>query len=194
MAFDSTLFQTYNIVTTDYPTAWGYNSVSDSFATVAASGYFNSVINRVATGDKLWVKTATSGLSFSGTFRNNGANVFVDWDNTLRFQTQMADISAASTVYFSVPPAGVIVQTYATQWSAVTSASANITFAIAGTTITAGGFAIPTTGVAGSSYSATPTAANLTDGVKSVSASSDGASSTTAIATLGFKIICPAQI
>lgn len=194
MAFDSTFFQTYNIVTTDYPTAWGYSTAADSFATVATAQYFNPVINRVQTGDKLWVQTDTAGLSFSGTFRNDGTNVYVDWDRTLFFTTQMADISAPSTIYFNAPPAGVIVETFATQWSAVTSASANISFAIGGVTITGGGFAVPTTGTAGTFYSAVPTALNVTSGTNVVSGISDGASSTTAIAILGYKIICPAQI
>lgn len=173
-----------------------YNCVADSFATCTTSGYFNDLVNVVQTGDKLWVSTSapTNGLSFSGTFLNTGTAVSVNWDNTFRYETQMADISASSTNYFTVPPAGVIVSVFGTQWSAVTAASANIAFSIGTDAITGGAFAIPTTGAAGSSYSATPTAANVTDGIKYVKVVSDGASSTTAIATFGYKIICPAQI
>lgn len=195
MAFDSTVFQSYAVtISNDYPQTYVYNAALDSFATVATAGYFNDLINRVATGDKLLVKTETSGLSFSGTFLNNGTTVSVNWDNTLRFETQMADVSAASTVFFSVPPAGIITQVYGTQWSAVTGSSAAVAFSIGSTAITGGSFNVTTSGVAGTSYSATPTALNVTDGSTAVKAVSDGASSTTAIMTLGFKIICPAQI
>lgn len=194
MSFNSTFFQTYNIVTTDYPTAWGYNCEADNFATVATAGYFNSVISRVSTGDKLWVTTETPGLSFSGTFRNDGVNVYVDWDNTLFFQTQMADVSAPSTIYFNAPPQGIITEVYGTQWSAVTVLDANITFAINGVNITGGAFSIAPSGTAGSFYSANPTALNVVPQSGVISASSDGASTTTAIATFGYKIICPAQI
>lgn len=195
MTFNPDFFQSYSVsITNDYAQTYVYNATSDSFATVAATGYFDDLVNRVATGDKLLVKTETSGLSFSGTFRNNGTNVYVDWDNTLRFETQMADVSAASTVWFSVPPAGVITQVYGTQWSAVTAANAAVAFSIGASAITGGSLTVTTSGVAGTSYSATPTAANTTDGSTAVKAVSDGASSTTAIMTLGFKIICPAQI
>lgn len=195
MAFNSAVFQSYSVsIGTDFPQTYLYNATVDSFATVASAGYFNDLVNRVATGDKLLVKTTTSGLSFSGTFRNDGTNVYVDWDNTLRFETQMADVSSSSTVWFSVPPAGVITQVYGTLWSAVTVASANVAFSIGASAITGGGFAVTTSGVAGTSYSATPTAANTTDGATAVKAVSDGGSTTTAIMTLGFKIVCPAQI
>lgn len=194
MSFNSALFTSYNVVTSDYSNIYVYNCGDDSFATVAAASYFDSLVNSINTGDKLIVRTNTSGLSFSGTFRNDGTNVYVDWDNTLRFETQMADISSSTTNYFSVPPAGVITEVYGTQWSAVTNDSAVITFSIATDAITGGALTVTTSGVAGTSYSATPTALNVTDGVKYVKAASNGGSSTTAIMTLGYKLICPAQI
>lgn len=194
MSFNTDNFQVYNIVNQDFPTIFCYNSGDDDFSDVAASDYFADLLYRVRTGDKLLVKTNTSGLSFSGTFRNDGSNVYIDWDNTLFFETQMADVSAANTTWFTVPPAGVITKVYGTQWSAITSANAAVTFSIGGTAITGGSFNVLTSGSAGSVYSAIPTAANVTDGSTPVEAVSDGASSTAAIMTLGFKIICPAQI
>lgn len=195
MALDLSLFQSYSVsITNDYSQTYVYNAAGDSFSAVATAGYFNALINRVTTGDKLLVKTETSGLSFSGTFRNNGTNVYVDWDNTLFFQTQMADISAASTAYIAVPPAGVITQVYLLQWSAITVASSIVTYSIGSTAITGGAITVTTAGVAGQLWTATPTAANITDGATPVKAVSDGGGTTTAIANVGFKIICPAQI
>jgi hypothetical protein len=195
MAFDSTLFQSYSVsIGNDYSQTYVYNAAADSFATVATAGYFNSLVNRVATGDKLLVKTTTANLSFSGTFRNNGTTVSVDWDNTLFFSTQMSNISAATTSYIAAPPAGVITAVTGVLWSAITVASTAIAFSIGSTAITGGSFTVGTSDAAGHVYSATPTALNVTDGATAVKAVSAGTSTTAAIMTVGFKIICPAQI
>jgi hypothetical protein len=195
MAYDATRLSAINLQYQGYANLWQYDAEDESFSTVAADGYFDGE-TRVKTGDKLYCTTSTDNLSFSGTFRtdDSGETVYVDWDRTLFFETQMADVSAASTVWFSVPPVGVIVEVYGTQWSAVTAANAAVAFSIGASAITGGSLTVLTTGVAGSSYSATPTAANVTNGTSAVKAVSDGASSTTAIMTLGFKIICPAQV
>lgn len=194
MAFNQDNFKSYYLGTSDFPQIYIYNALADSFATVAAASYFANLANVVLTGDKLLVKTTTAGLSFSGTFRVSGTTVSVDWDNTLFFQTQMSDISAATTSYIAVPPAGVITQVYALKWSAITVASAVITFSIGSTAITTGAVTVTVAGDPGSLYTATPTALNLTSGSNAVKAVSDGGSTDTAIATVGFKIICPAQI
>jgi hypothetical protein len=195
MAYSASSLTSLNLRIEGTATIWQYNAGNDSFATVATAGYFSDEVNNMQTGDKLLVVTDTDGLSFSGTIRSDGTNIFVDWDNTLRFETQMADVSAASTVYFNVPPAGVITQVYGVLWSAVTVASAIVTFSINTTAITTGVLTVTTAGAAGTLFSATPTALNITDGVDDyVKAASDGASTTTAIMTLGYKIICPARI
>lgn len=195
MAFNEDLFQSYAVsITDDYSQTYVYNAGADSFATVATAGYFDDLVYRVATGDKLLVKTSTAGLSFSGTFYNDGTNVSVNWDNTLFYQTQMADISAASTAYIAVPPAGVITQVSLLQWSAITVASSVITFSIGSAAITGGAVTVTTSGVAGQLWTATPTALNITDGTSAVKAVSDGGGTTTAIANVGFKIICPTRI
>lgn len=195
MAFDSTFFQSYSVsIGNDYSQTYVYNAAADSFSTVTTAGYFNSLVNRVATGDKLLVKTTTANLSFSGTFRNNGTTVSVDWDNTLFFSTQMSNISAATTSYIAAPPAGVITAVTGVLWSAITVASTAIAFSIGSTAITGGSFTVGTSDAAGHVYSATPTALNVTDGATAVKAVSAGTSTTAAIMTVGFKIICPAQI
>jgi hypothetical protein len=118
----------------------------------------------------------------------------IDWDNTLFFETQMSDISAATTSWITVPPIGLITQVYAVKWSAITVASAVITFSIGATAITTGAVTVTVAGDPGARYTATPTALNITDGATAVKAVSGGESTDTAIATVGFKIICPAQI
>jgi hypothetical protein len=180
----------------DYPNLYLYNCVADSFATCVAANYFADLLNIVQTGDKIWVKTSspTAGLSFSGTFLNTGSAVSVNWDNTLQFSTQMSDISATTTSYIAVPPAGVITQVYALKWSAITVASAVITFSIGTTAITSGAVTVTVAGDPGTLYTATPTALNVTNGTSSVKAVSGGESTDTAIANVGFKIVCPAQI
>jgi hypothetical protein len=175
-------------------TIWRYNAGADSFATVAASAYFSDAIDDIDTGDKILVVTSTDNLSFSGTARNDGTNIFIDWDRTLFFETQMSDISAATTSWITVPPVGLITQVYAVKWSAITVASAVITFSIGATAITTGVVTVTVAGDPGARYTATPSALNITDGSTAIKAVSDGGSTDAAIATVGFKIICPAQI
>lgn len=178
-----------------YPCIWSYNS-TDAFAPVAASAYFNDALLVVKTGDRLICNVGEDSItnSFGGTFRNDGTNVYVDWDRTYFFQTQMADVSAASTAYIGQAPAGIITQVYGVLWSAVTVASSIVTFSIGSTAITGGNFTVTTAGVAGQLYTATPTALNTTSAGNVVKAVSDGGSTTTAIMTLGYKIICPSQV
>lgn len=194
MAFDADNFQVYNIVSEDYPTLYGYNAGADSLATVAAANYFADLLYRVRSGDKLLISTTTSGLSFSCTFRNTGSAIIVDWDNTLRFEAVISDVSTAQSVFTSVPPVGVIVQVYGVQYGQVTVAAAEITYEIGGTAITGGAYTIETADTAGDSHSATPTALNITSGTNPIEIITDGASTTAVALLAGFKMICPAQI
>jgi hypothetical protein len=198
MSFNQNNFRSYALTSSNYPQTYLYNSGADGFTTVAASQYFNALLSQVQTGDKILVQTAspTLGVSFSGTFRNDNTNVYVDWDRTLRFSVVLANISggSSSTAYFDLPPLGIITEVYGVQWNAVTVASAHITFAIGGTNITGAALTVPTTGAAGSSYTAVPTALNVTTGANSVSVSSDGGSTTSCSLTAGFKIICATSI
>jgi hypothetical protein len=196
MAFDITQFSPMTIGYNGLARFFTYNAGSDSLATVIADGYFDDVITQVKTGDKILVTTTTDGLSFSGTFRVDFTNqeVLTDWDRTYFFETQMSDISAATTSFITVPPVGVITEVYALKWSAITVASAVITFSIGSTAITGGVATVTVAGAAGTLYTGTPSALNITDGTSAVKAVSDGGSTDTAIATVGFKIVCPAQV
>jgi hypothetical protein len=199
MAFNLANFFPFTPVNVGAPQQYRYNCGSDSFATCASAGYFNALltINQgINTGDKILVQSGapTLGLSFSGTFRNNNSSIAIDWDRTLYFQSHLANISTAAGTWFIVPPAGVIIETFATQEAAITVSSTVLTFSIGATAITDGAITVVTAGTAGSAYSSIPTALNLTDGVTAVTVASAGSSTGAAGCATGFKIICPTQI
>lgn len=198
MAFTTTNFLLVSPGGSTSPNAWSYNAGADSLATIAAANYFNPttfpVLNDIRSGDRVWINTTTYNLCFMGTFLVNAGAITVAWDNTYYVQGQFANISgAASTIYFPFAPAGVVVKTFGTQFNAVTVASANISFSIGGVAITGAGFAVPTAGVAGTNYSGTPSALNITNGASVLSATSDGGSTTACILTVAAKIICGVQ-
>lgn len=187
---DTDLFQSYSVsVTNDYPQTYVCNVAADSFATVAADGYFDSLVNRVVTGDKLLVKTTTANLSFSGTFRNNGTNVFVDWDRTLWLQGTMADVSGANVVNIACP-AGVVIQIGGVVDTVITGTSI-VTANIGGTAMTGASLSFTT---AQARVVATVTALNTYAAAGVIRFVSDGGSTNTAQCNLFAKMICPTQI
>jgi hypothetical protein len=183
-----------------FPTHWIYNAEADSLTTVSSAGYFNAALAtyEVNSGDKVAISTTTPSLSFSGTFRNNGAGaLFVDWDRTYFLNVAVANISAsASTTYFGYVPNGVIVQVSGVLNAAVTVAPATLTFTISGSTITGATFSVAPVGSGvGVVYTATPTANNVfTDPTKNVQVTSDGGSTTACGMIAGIKMICAAQV
>ncbi len=194
MAFDSTLFQSYSVsITNDYAQTYVYNAGDDDLADVSAAGYFNDLIYRVATGDKLLVKTETSGLSFSGTFRNDGTNVYVDWDHTLWLQGRIDDVSTAQSSFICAP-AGIITQVGGVLNTAITVASAVITFELATVAITGATLTFTTAMAAGTRVVATPTAANELAAAATIEIITDGGSTTASVGNFFAKMICPAQI
>lgn len=194
MAFDSTQFESYAVtISKDYSQTFVYNAGADSFATVSANGYFDDLINRVATGDKLLVKTETSGLSFSGTFRNDGTDVFVDWDHTLWLSGQITDVSTASSTFICAP-AGIITQVGGCLDTAITVANAVITFEIGGALITGSALAFTPAQAAGTRVAATPTAGNEIGAPGVIEIVSDGGSTTASRGNFFVKMICPARV
>jgi hypothetical protein len=194
MAFDITLFQSYAVsITNDYSQTYVYNAGDDDLADVSAAGYFNDLLYRVATGDKLLVKTDTSGLSFSGTFRNDGTNVYVDWANTLWLSGQITDVSTASSSFICAP-AGIITQVGGVLDTAITVATAAISFEIATVAVTGGTLVFTTAMAAGERAVATPTAANELAAAGTIEIISDGGSTTASRGNFFMKMICPAQI
>lgn len=194
MSFNANLYQCLTAtVSSDYPTLYCYNAGADSFATVAAASYFDDLLYRVVTGDKLMVKTSTAGLSFSGTFRNDGSNVYVDWDNTLWLQGQITDVSTESSSFICVP-AGLIAQVGGALDTAITVASAVITFEIATVAVTGATLTFTDAMTAGTRVVATATAANVLTSAGTVEIVSDGGSTTASRGNFFVKMICPAQI
>lgn len=101
----------------------------------------------------------------------------------------MADISTADTVYVPCPVSGTVTKVMATLKNAITVADSICTSGISGVAITGGGFtAAYTASAAGTTFTATPTAANTVAVGQYLSFTTDGASTTTAITTVTFLI------
>ncbi len=107
-------------------------------------------------------------------------------------QVTMADISAASSAFVTVPFRCKIVAGYVAIQNAITTADSALTAKIGGTAITGfTGTAAFTGSAAGTVYTmADPTGANIANDGDVLELITDGASSTTAIAT--WTIICHA--
>lgn len=99
------------------------------------------------------------------------------------FNATMADISAASSVYFTMPCRGKVIRAYGNLSAAITSADSAVTASINGTAITG------MTATVANSGSAAGTAITMSDATAArdfvdgdvVAITSDGASSTTSI-------------
>jgi hypothetical protein len=172
---------------------YSYNAGADSLATVAASGYFSSAYDRLITGDKVLITTSTDGLSFSGTFRVDGTSVYIDFDNTLWLQGEITDVSTASSSFICAP-AGVITQVGGVLDTAITVASAVVTFELAGVAVTGATLTFTTAMAAGNRVVATPTALNVLTSAATIEIVSDGGSTTASRGNFFMKMICPAQI
>lgn len=103
--------------------------------------------------------------------------------------TRMADVSAAGSCYAVAPVSGKVVAIYTVLGGAITGADSTVTAAIAGTPITGISITVANSGsAAGDVDSDVPTGANTVTAGQSLSATSDGASSTTATLDVFFVI------
>lgn len=101
----------------------------------------------------------------------------------------MTDVSAASTSYLPSPVAGTISKVWLILNGAITGANSIVTTKIASTAVTGGAVTVAYSGsAAGSVFSATPTAANAVAAGDNINFATDGASSTTARATIVVEI------
>ena len=129
------------------------------------------------------VETASAGQVYTANGSGSGSWTTPGATGYAVVCTSFADISAPSTVYFSAPVTGTIVAVYITLQSAITVANSVVTGAIAGSPI--GGLSLTVTqsgSAAGSVFSDTSlTGASVTAG-QSISLTTDGGSTTTAVA------------
>jgi hypothetical protein len=121
----------------------------------------------------------------------SGAATFVDVLSTLKARnrislfTQFTDISTASSEWVASPMAGKVIGIYVTLHTAITVANATVTAEIAGVPLTGLSITITQAGSApGSTFSGTPSGANTIAAGQALEIISDGASSTTAVATV----------
>lgn len=102
---------------------------------------------------------------------------------------QIADISAAGSIFVVAPWAGTISKIYTTIKNAITTADAAISFELGGTAITGGGITIATaSSAAGDVDSATPTALNVVTAGQAIEIITDGGSSTTCECVVTFVV------
>lgn len=125
-------------------------------------------------------------------FQVDSTGVWVDFAtraSLVPVTVQMADISTADTVYVPCPVNGRVIKVIATLKNAITVADSVCTSSIGGVAITGGGFtAAYTASAAGTTFTATPTAANTVSAGQYLSFTSDGASTTTCITNITFLV------
>lgn len=193
--FDSSLFQCLiPAISNDYPQLYCYNAGADDLSAVSTAAYFNDLLYRVKTGDKVMITTDTSGLSFSATFRNDGTNVSLDFDRMIWLQGEITDVSGGASSSFICAPAGIITEIGGALDTAITVANAVITLKLAGTTVTGSTLTFTPAMAAGTSVTADPSALNILSSAGVIEIASAGGSTTTSRGNFFVKMICPAQI
>ncbi len=108
---------------------------------------------------------------------------------TVAVTLDIPDISTADEVYVAAPVAGRVVAVQTCIDAAISAADANVTFEIDGTAITGAAIVVANAGsAAGDVDSATPTDANVVTAGQTLSAVTDGASTTTSLCRCTFII------
>lgn len=104
-------------------------------------------------------------------------------------QGAWTDISTAQTLYLPVPVAGTITKIYVTLDAAITTADSALTFGINGVAITGSGITASQSGSAsGTTFSSSPSAANVVSAGQYVSCATDGGSTGVAIAHIAVLV------
>ena len=111
---------------------------------------------------------------------------------TYPITVRLTDVSTASSCYVAAPTAGTITKIYGVLENAITVADSAITTYIAATPITNGNMTAAYTGsAAGTSFSATPTAARTVSAGSVLRVETDGGSTTTGAMVFTFLITVP---
>ena len=121
----------------------------------------------------------------------SGTATFVDVLSTLKARnritlfTQFTDISTASSEWVASPMAGKVIGIYVTLHGAITTANSTVTAEIGGVALTGLSITITQAGsAAGSTFSGTPSGNNTIAAGQALEIITDGASSTTTVATV----------
>ena len=176
------------------PQIFSYRT-TDSIATCDTSGYFNTVSSLLGVGDIIKVQvvdsvstpTAVNG-SAELVVQSNSAGVADTYNSKatdkIYVTVTMADISAPSSVWVVAPAACTFTKAYVTLNGAITAADSLLTSKIATVAVTGGTATAANAGsAAGTVFTLSPTAANTLTAGQALELITDGASSTTAIAT-----------
>lgn len=165
---------------------------------VAAADFLETVY---AEADDIAAKTqnATGTLPVLGKFMgidpDHGVKVWVGAlsvagaKDPVCVELTIPDISTGDTVYSAAPVSGKVVAIYSCIDAAITSVDAGLTFEIGGTPMTGSAITVAFTGSApGDVDSSTPSALNYVSAGDTLSAVTDGLSSTTSLARITFVI------
>ena len=162
-----------------------YKSDSDTRATVAASGYFNNTDDdlNLAADDLIFVVGDEGHYALRvDTVAAGVVTTESGMGETQWLSAQLADVSAASSVYIAAPCDGKIGRFKTILQGAITTADAAVKLQIGGTDVTGASVTVANSGsAAGDVDEATATAANAVTEGQAVEIESDGGSSTTAI-------------
>ena len=180
------------------PQKFSYKT-TDSLATCATAGYFNTISTMLEIGDEIDVivvnsVTATTSVTDTGKLMiaSNASGVVDTYDalgGKIYLTVTMADVSTPSSVWVVAPTGCKFTKLYSVINGAITVADAVITTEIGGTLVTNGGLTIATSGsAAGTVDSGTPTGANTLTAGQALEIITDGGSTTTAIATFTVEL------
>ena len=176
------------------PQEYSYRT-TDSVATMDTSGYFNTVAALLDVGDRIRVQvvdsiTAPTAITADQTLvvQANASGVIDTYNSKptdkIYLTVTMADISVPSSVWVTAPVACTFTKAYVTLNGAITAADSILTSKIATVAVTGGGATAANAGsAAGTVFTISPTAANTLIAGQALELITDGASSTTAIAT-----------
>jgi len=118
-----------------------------------------------------------------------GSGVWRSAPYTYSVSVDLTDISTNSTAYVVAPVAGKITRIDVVLQAGITVADSNLSFELGGVAIAGSAIPVGYAGsAAGSVFHSLPSADNTVSAGQAIKATSDGASSTTARATITYKI------
>lgn len=130
MAFDIDNFDANGSGSKGGPAIHTYSS-SDSWATIEASGYFNSISTLLSAGDLIYIVSSNAAAGGSKLIRvdaiTSGVVTTTPGGSPVYVSGQIADISTAGQTWLVSPIAGLVTKVYGVLQGAITGADATLT-------------------------------------------------------------------